>query len=137
MSETQEKISEKKEKAEQPKQEPMPKWIQDLLNSLSQNPEAVGLAASLGAIAAGAVLLLDDYKDFGKDGSERNPAMPHHWQWGALTLIGGVAGACTSGLALLKKMPTPQKPLQRAPESFLKQAVPLDELKKKLLDKKA
>jgi hypothetical protein len=82
-----------------------PKWLQDLLDGFSQNPEFTGLIASLGAIAAGATMLLDDAKDFGKDGTERDPPMPHHWLWGALTLIGGVVGACTSGLALLKKLP--------------------------------
>jgi len=117
------------------KGEKQPKLLEDIFAALRQNPEVAGLMSSIGAILLGGILLLDDYKDFGKDGSERDPAMPHHWLWGALTLIGGVAGACTSGLALLKKMPIPQKPLQRAPESFLKQAVPLDELQKKLLDR--
>jgi hypothetical protein len=109
-----------------------PKWLQDLLDGFSQNPEVAGLIASLGAIAAGAAMLLDDAKDFGKDGTERDPPMPHHWLWGALTLIGGVAGACTSSLTLLKKLSPPQKPVEMLPESFLKQSVPVEKVQEKL-----
>jgi hypothetical protein len=104
-----------------PKQEPMPKWVQDLLGGLSQNPGAAGLVASLCAIVAGAALLLDDAKDFGKDGTERDPPMPHHWIYGTLILIGGVAGACSSGWALLKKLPKP-KGVERLPPSLLEGA---------------
>jgi hypothetical protein len=96
--------------AEEPKplKSEQPKWLQDLLTSLSANPETAGLALSVGAIATGAGLMLDDYKDFGEpvcEGCEviPNSPHPHHWLLGALTLIGGVAGACVSGLALLKK----------------------------------
>lgn len=105
-----------------PKQEPHPKWLQDLLGAFSQNPEVAGLVASLGAIAAGAALMLDDAKDFGKDGTDRDPPMPHHWLVGALTLIGGVAGACTSSLALLKKLPPKPKAEEKLPPSLLEGA---------------
>jgi hypothetical protein len=124
-----EKISEKK--TEQPRSEQFPKWLQDLLSNVAQNSELAGLVASLGAIAAGSAMLLDDAKDFGKDGSERSPAMPHHWLVGALTLIGGVAGACTAGLALLKKVGPPPRRVE-VPESFLRQAIPVDEALEKL-----
>jgi hypothetical protein len=119
----QENVSEEKPKEGQSRQDQFPKWLQDILAGATQNPELAGLVVSLGTIATGAALLLDDAKDFGKDGSERNPPMPHHWLIGALTLIGGVVGACTSGLAMLKKT-MPQKSI--VPKSFLKQAIPME-----------
>jgi hypothetical protein len=79
----------------------IPKWLQDLI--ASSGGEIAGLIGSIGAMALGAALLVDDYRDFGLDGTERDPPMPHHWLWGALVLVGGVAGACASGLALLKR----------------------------------
>jgi hypothetical protein len=81
------------------------KWLQDLI---SANPEAVGLASSVAAIAAGAGLMLDDYRDFGEPMCEGCEAMdsphPHHWLLGALAFLGGVAGVCASGLAILKRL---------------------------------
>jgi hypothetical protein len=95
------------------------KQLQDWL---SENAEAAGLLASIGTILGGAVLLLDDVKDFGKIGTERNPPMPHHYMYGALMVIGGVAGICASGLALLKKLPKPKA--SEMPPSLLEGAPP-------------
>jgi hypothetical protein len=65
--------------------------------------ELAGLAASIGTMALGAALIFDDVRDFGLDGSERDPPVPHHYIYGILMLLGGVAGTCYSGLSLLKK----------------------------------
>jgi len=64
--------------------------------------DLAGLLGSLAGIAAGAGLVLDDYKDLGKDGSERDPPMPHHYMWGIIALLGGLAGTCLFGISLLK-----------------------------------
>ena len=66
--------------------------------------DAVGLAASIGTIALGTGLLLDDYKDIGLLGNERDPPMPHHYQYGLILIVAGVAGACYTGLSLLKHL---------------------------------
>jgi hypothetical protein len=119
------------EKPKPLKDEQFPKWLQDLLTGLQANQEAAALALSLAAVAAGAALMLDDYKDFGKDGSERDPPMPHHWLWGALTLIGGVAGACASGAALLRRLPKPRKRATvKLPPSLLEQGAPIELVEK-------
>ncbi|MCR6691534.1 MAG: hypothetical protein MRT15_04015 [archaeon YNP-LCB-003-016] len=82
--------------------EQIPKWLQELIANSSG--EIAGLIGSIIAIATGAGLMLDDYKDFGLDGTERDPPMPHHWLLGSIVLIGGVMGACASGLSILKKL---------------------------------
>jgi len=99
----------------------LPSQINDLFKMISSNPEAAGLAASLGAIALGAALALDDYADLGKVGDERDPPRPHHYQYGLALLLGGVAGTCASGLALLKKFAKPRK-VKRPPRSLLEGA---------------
>ncbi|MGC8937223.1 MAG: hypothetical protein ACP5KV_07695 [Candidatus Methanomethylicaceae archaeon] len=65
--------------------------------------ELAGLAAGIGTMAIGAALMFDDVKDFGLDGSERDPPMPHHWLIGALILASGVAGTCMLGIDFLRK----------------------------------
>jgi hypothetical protein len=119
------------EKPKPLREEQPPKWLQDLLAGLQANQEAAGLALSLAAVAAGAALMLDDYKDFGKDGSERDPPMPHHWLLGALTLLGGVAGACASGAALLKRLPKPRREsAEKLPPSLLEQGASIELVEK-------
>jgi H+/Cl- antiporter ClcA len=111
---------------EKPKQKP------DVEKLLAENAELTGLAASLGAMATGAALMVDDYADFGKDGTERDPPIPHHYMYGAIMLLGGLFGVCMSGLAFLKKvLPPPEG--EKPPESFVKQAVPLEDVERKLL----
>ena len=100
-----------------------PNWIEGLINAVSSNPEVAGLAASIGAIALGATLVLDDYADLGKLGDERDPPMPHHYQYGLIILLGGVFGTCMSGLALLKRLAN-NKRLKRLPPSLLEGAPP-------------
>jgi hypothetical protein len=100
------------------------KPIQDILAMLTKTPEVAGLAVSIGAIALGASLMIDDYRDFGKLGTERNPPVPHHEIYGILVFMGGVTGACASGLALLKKLPPPPKPVEKLPPSVLEGAPP-------------
>ena len=68
------------------------------------DPDLVGLAGSIAAMALGGALMIDDYKDIGKDGSERDPPIPHHYMYGIITLLGGVAGTCLFGLKTLKKV---------------------------------
>jgi hypothetical protein len=97
------------------------KQLQDWL---TENAEVAGLLASLGTIFGGAALLLDDVKDFGKIGTERNPPVPHHYMYGALMIISGVAGTCASGLALLKKLPKPKTVEKKLPPSVLEGAPP-------------
>jgi len=98
-----------------------PSQINDLFKMLSSNPEAAGLAASLGAIALGAALALDDYADLGKVGDERDPPRPHHYQYGLALLLSGVAGTCVSGLALLKRF-AGQRKVKKPPRSLLEGA---------------
>ncbi len=102
-------------------EEKLPRFIQQILVTLTKNSEVAGLIASIGAITLGASLMLDDYRDFGKLGNERTPPVPHHEIYGILIFVGGIAGACTSGLALLKKLPKP-KNVERLPRSLLEGA---------------
>jgi len=67
-------------------------------------PEAVGIGVGIGVIALGAVLLLDDYKDFGLSGAERSPPVPHHWLYGVLIIAGGVALICWCAACWLKRL---------------------------------
>ena len=75
-----------------------------LLQPLRDRPELGGLAGGMGAFILGAALLVDDYNDFGKDGSERDPPSPHHWLAGAIIMMAGVAATCASGLKLLAEL---------------------------------
>jgi hypothetical protein len=102
------------------------KQLQDWL---TENAEVAGLLASIGTILGGAALLLDDVKDFGKIGTERNPPMPHHYIYGALMILGGVAGACFSGLSLLRRLPPPN-PKKKLPPSLLDQGAPAELVEK-------
>lgn len=78
-----------------------------LLDGLT-SPEG-GLLASGGAFFTGVALLLDDAKDFGKLGDERDPPLPHHWLIGALVMMGGAAGMGFSLLRLMQENPPPLK----------------------------
>lgn len=111
-----------------PVKKTFPKWMQDMLAGLVANPEVAGLAASVGTIALGVALALDDAKDFGKLGDERDPPVPHHWEYGILMLLGGIAGLGLSILDLLSKQP----PLKRAPLplSLEEQGAPIELVEK-------
>lgn len=78
-----------------------------------------GVLISGGAFFTGVALLLDDAKDFGKMGDERDPPLPHHWLYGALMMIGGTAGMGFSLLRLLQSSPPPAAKL---PQSLLEGA---------------
>ena len=62
------------------------------------------LAAGLGVFATGAALLIDDYKDFGLDGTERDPPYPHHWLVGAILMIAGIGLTGASAVQILSKI---------------------------------
>jgi len=62
------------------------------------------ILGSISAIALGSGLLIDDYKDFGKLGDERNPPVPHHYIWGLVSLIAGVTGAGLTALDILREL---------------------------------
>jgi hypothetical protein len=96
-----------KKGGERPKHPSVPEWLHNIPESVFQNREVIGLIASVGAMLAGGVMMLDDVKDFGKDGTERNPPRIHHWLVGALTFMGGLIGTCTFGIAVLKKYVKP------------------------------
>jgi hypothetical protein len=105
----------------------VPKWLEDIVAIAAKNPELVGLAGSIGAIALGASLIMDDYKDLGEPicpGCKviPNAPHPHHWLLGCLILLSGVAGTCASGLTLLKKLGPPPKPEEKLPPSVLEGA---------------
>lgn len=65
--------------------------------------ELLGLIVSIGVTVFGVCLILDDVKDYGLFGVERNPPVPHHWIYGVLLMAGGIAGICYFGTILLKK----------------------------------
>lgn len=92
------------------------------------------LVSSLGAFFGGALLLLDDYKDFGKMGDERDPPVPHHWLWGVLAMVGGVAGINLSLLNLLSSTPELAEKIREKieEERLVKKALPPDYLEKVL-----
>jgi NhaP-type Na+/H+ or K+/H+ antiporter len=60
-----------------------------------------GVVASTVAFIAGACLLLDDAKDLGDFSRPDHPDPYHHWIWGAILLLAGVAGIGSSAMALL------------------------------------
>ena len=97
------------------KEETSPKLedVSRLLDGIT-SPEASVLASS-GAFFTGVALLLDDAKDFGKLGDERDPPLPHHWLVGALVMIGGAAGMGFSLLRLMQENPPPL----RMPQSLV------------------
>lgn len=64
------------------------------------------LARSIGAMVAGAAMMLDDYNDIGKVICEEchwipDAPHPHHWLLGTLVFLGGIAGACFSAAELI------------------------------------
>lgn len=61
-------------------------------------------AAGVGALIAGVAMLMDDFKDIGKTGAERNPPVPHHWMYGIIAIVGGVAGVGLTVLDLHKEL---------------------------------
>lgn len=65
--------------------------------------DIASVAAGLAAAVLGAVLMLDDYKDFEKLGVERDPPLPHHGMLGVLMLIGGLAGLSVALTDLITK----------------------------------
>jgi len=79
------------------------------------------LLASIGAIGAGVALMIDDRKDLGRLGSERNPPLPHHWIWGALSFIGGLTGLGLTFMDLLVAAPPPKKASQISPWDLVPQ----------------
>jgi len=101
----------------EPKQE-----LDELLKALVKRSPA--LAGSAVALAAGIGLLVDDAHDFGKLGEEPDHPSPfHHWLWGVLLMLGGVAGLGFALLDLLGSTP-PQTPIERLPPSIRKRALP-------------
>ena len=103
--------------------------VSRLLDGLA-SPEA-GLLASGGAFFTGVALLLDDAKDFGKLGDEKDQTnrpianVPHHWLYGVLVMMGGAAGMGFSILRLMQENPPPPK----MPQSLV-EGMPLRELNK-------
>jgi NhaP-type Na+/H+ or K+/H+ antiporter len=60
-----------------------------------------GILASTAAFIAGTCLLLDDALDLGDFSRPDHPDPYHHWIWGAILLLVGVAGIGSSAMALL------------------------------------
>jgi hypothetical protein len=48
--------------------------------------------------------MIDDIRDLGKLGSERNPPMPHHWLYGLIAFMGGAVAMGLGGLMLLQEL---------------------------------
>jgi hypothetical protein len=75
----------------------------ELAKALS--PVAVPVGASLAAFITGTALLLDDARDFGKLGNERNPPLPHHYLYGLVLMFGGMFGIGLSLMSLIASDP--------------------------------
>lgn len=112
-----------------------PPSLIDLLASI--DPNLVGLAGSLTAFAAGAALLLDDATDLGKFDTPDHPSPFHHWIYGALLMVGGVAGMGVTTLNLLASNPDAVKHMrdQMQEAHFIRKAVPPEALEKLLREK--
>lgn len=90
------------------------------------------LVPSLAAFAGGIGMILDDYKDFAKFDSLDHPSPFHHWLWGALLMIGGVAGLGVSLLNLLATNPKAAEELREKIQEaqMAKKALPQEALEK-------
>lgn len=102
----------------------------DLIKAFSES--SLTLAPSLAAFLGGAGLLLDDAHDFGKLDSPDHPSPLHHWMWGALLMIGGVAGLGVSLLELLAANPEAAEELRKKIQEtrIAKKALPLELLQR-------
>jgi hypothetical protein len=55
-------------------------------------------------MATGVALMIDDIRDLGRLGSERNPPIPHHWIYGLIVFLGGAVATGLGGLMLLQDL---------------------------------
>lgn len=76
------------------------------------------LGASLASFFGGVALLLDDVKDFGKFGEERNPPIPHHWIYGVILMCGGLVGLGLSMMNLITSDPKVAEALRNRAEEL-------------------
>ena len=102
----------------------------NLMKLIGEMSPSVG--ASLAAFFGGAGLLLDDAHDFAKFDTPDHPNPLHHWLWGVLLMLGGVAGLGVSILNLLASNPEAARQLRERIEEarYAKKALPPDVLEK-------